>query len=62
MSERDRIIEKLKMTLNLPRSTCYNPNLSAYVYLFGQFDWNATLLTPQCTKFLAYDKPYNQPT
>mmetsp|Transcript_18114 Transcript_18114/g.28125 ORF Transcript_18114/g.28125 Transcript_18114/m.28125 type:complete len:352 (-) Transcript_18114:350-1405(-) len=34
-----------------------NPKLSAYAYLFGQFDFNATPLAPPGTCVIAHEKP-----
>ena len=45
------------LTLNLLRSARVNPNLSAYAYLFGEFDFNKTPLAPPGTKVLSHNKP-----
>ena len=58
-SEWDILIPQAVTSLNLLRSARANPKLSAYAYLFGQYDWNATPMVPPGTKVLAHDKPDN---
>ena len=62
LREWDRLIKQAVTTLCLLRSARANPNLSAYAYLFGQFDYNATPLVPPGTKVLAHDKPSKRAT
>ena len=45
-------IPQATITLNLLRSSSINPKLSAYTYIFGQFDYNKI-------KVLAHSKPDN---
>jgi len=40
--------------LNLLRSARSNPKLSAYAYLFRNFNFQATPLAPPCTRVVAY--------
>ena len=47
IQEWDRLLEQANLTLNLLRSARCNPKLSAWAYLFGEFDFNATPLAPQ---------------
>ena len=56
----DRLLEQATLTLNLLRSTRLNPHLSAYTFLFGEFDFNKTPLVPPGTKVLAHVKPDNR--
>eukprot|EP00957_Ditylum_brightwellii_P187918 14307816-Ditylum_brightwellii.AAC.2 len=42
--------------LNLMQSSRVNPKLSAYAYLFGNFNVNATPLAPPGTKVVVYKK------
>ena len=41
MYQWDQIIEQCKMTLNMLRRSRINPKLSAYMQMFGAFDYNA---------------------
>ena len=50
----DRLIDQCEMTLNLLRVSRLNPKLSAWVYLFGEFDYIKTPLAPPVTKCLAH--------
>ena len=49
LSQWDLLLEQANITLNLLRSSRSNPKLSAYAYLFGNFDYNATPLAPPGT-------------
>ena len=46
----------MEITLNLLRTSQVNPTLSAYTYLFGNFDLNKTPLAPPGTKVLIHKK------
>ena len=46
LREWDRLIPQAILTLNIMRECRINPKLSAYAYLFGQFNFNATPLAP----------------
>ena len=46
LSQWDRLLPQAVMTLNMLRASRINPKLSAYSYLFGEFDFNATPLAP----------------
>ena len=46
ISKWDRLLDQADLTLNLLRSAQYNPKLSAYAYLFGRLNFNATPLAP----------------
>ena len=60
LSEWDRLLPQAIITLNLLRTARVNPKLSAYAYLFGEFDFNKTPLAPPGTKVLAHSKPGNR--
>jgi hypothetical protein len=60
VSEWDRILFQVKLTLNLLRSSRVNPKLSAYAYLNGNFDFNKTPLAPPGTKVIVHLKPDQQ--
>ena len=53
----DRLLEQAELTLNLLRSSRVNQKLSAYTYLFGNFDFNKTPLAPPGTKVAVHIKP-----
>ena len=57
LTEWDRLIEQANITLNLLRSARSNPLLSAYTYIFGEFNFAATPLAPPGTKIVAHIKP-----
>lgn len=38
LHEWDRLVEQAELTLNLLHSSLSNPKLSAYAYMFGEFD------------------------
>ena len=42
----DQLIEQAVITLNLLRPARINPSLSAYAYLFGNFNYAATPIAP----------------
>jgi hypothetical protein len=54
ITEWDRLIDQSNITLNLLRSSRANPKLSAWAYLFGEFNFNATPLAPPGTKIVAH--------
>ena len=53
----DVLIPQAEMGLNLMRQSNINPKISAYTYLNGPFDFNATPLAPLGCKVLTHDKP-----
>ena len=54
--EWDRLIPQANITLNLLRSSRINPRLSAYAFIFGIFNFNATPLAPPGTKVIIHKK------
>ena len=56
LSEWDRLLEQANITLNLLRSSRVNPKLSAYSYIFGEFNFAATPLAPPGTKLVSHRK------
>ena len=57
LSEWDRLIEQSVLTLNLLRASRTNPKLSAYSYIFGDFDFRSTPLAPPGIRVVAHLKP-----
>ena len=57
LSEWDRLLEQANITLNLLRASRSNPKISAYTYIFGEFNFSATPLAPPGTKIVAHIKP-----
>ena len=43
ITEKDRLLPQVSLILNLLHQATANPNLSAYTYLFGNFDLNKIL-------------------
>ena len=60
MPEGDCLLYQAELTLNLLRSGRLNPKLSAWAFLFGQFDYNRTPLVPPGIKVLAHSKIDNR--
>ena len=56
LAEWDRLLVQSELTLNLLHTSRVNPKLSAYAYLFGNFDFNKTPLAPPGTKVLIHKK------
>ena len=54
LSEWDRLIFQANITLNLMRSSRTNPMISAYTYMFGEFNFAATPLAPPGTKVVTH--------
>ena len=48
------------ITLNLLRISRFNPALSAYAYLFGQYDFNKSPMAPPGTRVIVHEKPVNR--
>ena len=48
------MIPQANITLNLLRNTRLNPKLSAYTYIYSQFNFLATPIAPPRTKVVAY--------
>ena len=60
LAEWDRLLHQTtELTLNLLRNAQASPKLSAYAYIFGQFDLNATPLAPHGTCNLVQSKVGN---
>jgi hypothetical protein len=57
LSEWDRLIPQTNITINLLRNARVNPKLSAYSYIYGEFNFRATPLAPPGTKVVAHISP-----
>ena len=57
LQEWDRIIPQAELTFNLLRNSRLSPKLSAWEYLFGNFDFNKNPLLPPGTKIILHVKP-----
>ena len=53
----NQLILQANITLNILRNTRMNLKLSAYSYIFEQFDFMPTLLAPLGTKVIAHTNP-----
>ena len=60
LTEWDRLIDQCNITINLLRTSRINPNLSAYNYIYGNYDFNAHPLAPPGTKVVLHKKPDNR--
>ena len=56
LSEWDRLISHVEITLNLLKAARSDPKLSSWAYLFGQFNYMSTPVVPPWIKVLAHDK------
>eukprot|EP00957_Ditylum_brightwellii_P120053 9161104-Ditylum_brightwellii.AAC.1 len=56
----NRLIDQAKVTLNLLQKSRTNPNLSAYAYIFRQYDFVAHPLTPPGTHDVIHKKTGKQ--
>ena len=52
-----KLLPQSELTLNLVRPCRYNPKLSAYEALEGNFSYNHTPLVPLGSKVIAHDTP-----
>ena len=57
MSLWDRLLPQAELTINLLRQANANPNLSAYAYLHGPFDYNKMPLAPMGCRVQVHEKP-----
>ena len=57
ITEWDRLVPQAEMTLNMLRNSRMNPKLSAYAYLFGQFDFRRKPMAPPGTLVAVHVKP-----
>ena len=48
----DNFLPQAEITLNIMRNSRVNPNVSAYCYVWGNFDFNKTPIAPLGTKLL----------
>ena len=62
LSEWDRLVPQANITLNLLRNARVNPKLSAYSYIYGQFNFMATPMAPPGTKVVAHISPQKRST
>ena len=62
LQEWEQLLPQCELTLNLLRTSSLNPNLSAWEYLFGVFDYRKTPLVPPGTKIVVLLKPEEHPT
>ena len=57
VSEWDRLLDQATITLNLLHQSRVNPKLSAYTYLFGNYDFNRCPMAPPGTRVVVHKKP-----
>ena len=58
----DKLLEQAILSLNLLRGSRVNPAISAWVDLFGVYDFNATPIQPPGINVLVHDKPDDRDT
>ena len=56
IQEWNRLIHQCELTLSILRVSRLNPKLSAWVYLFGEFDYMKTPRAPSGTTYLAHSQ------
>jgi len=59
---KNRQAAEITKALNLLRSARLNQKLSAYAYLFSQFDFDKTPLAPPGTRVVVHDRPESRPS
>ena len=59
ISKRDRLLSQCSITLNPLRNSRVNPDLAAYAYLFGPYDFKKSHMVPPGTHVIVHDKPVN---
>ena len=59
ISERDRIISKWLITLNILQNSTVNPALSEYAYIYGPYKFNKYPMAMPGTCVIVHDKPVN---
>ena len=60
LQEWDRLLVKAELIINLLQNAILNSKLSAWAFLFGNFDFNKSPLLPPGTKIIIHTKPGNQ--
>ena len=60
MGPQDRLINQAELSLNLLLNSRINTSLSAWAYLFGNFDFNKSPLLPPGTRVVLHSKPMQQ--
>jgi hypothetical protein len=53
----DRLLSQAEITLNLLRTSCLHPQLSAAAHYHGLVDYNKTAFAPPGCKIIAHEKP-----
>jgi hypothetical protein len=53
----DRLLPQAEITLNLLRTSCLHPQLSAAAHYHGLVDYNKTAFAPPGCKIIAHEKP-----
>eukprot|EP00957_Ditylum_brightwellii_P185545 14126349-Ditylum_brightwellii.AAC.2 len=53
----DHLLDQCIITLNLLQTSCVNPQLSAYTYIYGNYDFNKCPLAPPGPKVVVHSKP-----
>ena len=62
LREWNRLIPQVQITLNLLHNARANPKLSAYAYVFGNYDFNKCPLAPPGTHVVVHSKLNNRAT
>ena len=59
ISEWDQLLFQCIFTLNILRNSKVNPDLSAYAYIYGPYDFNKYPVVPPGTHVIVHKKPGN---
>ena len=57
----NHILEYVVVTLNMLRPSRLNPKISAYMQLYGIFDFNKTSIAPTGCKIIIHDRTNERP-
>ena len=60
LSKWDWLINQVNITLNMLRASRSNSKVSAYTYIFGEFDFASTYMVPPGTKIVTHVKSNNR--
>jgi hypothetical protein len=53
----DRLLPQATLTLKIMRQYRLNPKVSAYIQLYGHYDFNQAPMAPPGTRIIAHEKP-----
>jgi hypothetical protein len=58
----NELLPQAELTVNLLRTSCLDPNMSAYAMLEGEYNFDHTPVAPPGTRAMVYDNPKDRTT